>query len=241
MAPNICQFLQEQIRLFLSSRDESIRWLGKQCNVDYTTVYRLVEGEQKSLSFINAYKILKFVAPESYVSLLCDFYPNEVKTLELDQGKSSDARIDMYECLASDFNLYKVFCFASTMPNCSRLSIQEEFGREGLALLGKLLEIGALEESDGLFKNKLSGMIFFENDDLKTISIFHHAMILLDRPGSSVRICRANLNEQGIREWYDALEEHQARLEKIAEINSGNFLAVSSAIVGPVSHREGRI
>ncbi|HYX34993.1 MAG TPA: hypothetical protein VE954_18000, partial [Oligoflexus sp.] len=110
---SICDFLKEEIRDFVSQKDESLRWFSRQADVDYTTIYRLSSGEQKRLSFLNAYRILKVISPAGYLGVLGDFYPDEVREIAGTSPASIDKRAAIAEAVLKDLLTFKVYTYAS--------------------------------------------------------------------------------------------------------------------------------
>lgn len=227
MTHDICSYLQSRIREAVQKRGESIRWLAKQCGVDYSTVYRLQAGEQKRLSFINAKKILSFIEPSKADGILSDFYPRESKELGLKTGADELAAI-----LADDLMLYKVYAYAE-VEEVSRDSVKERFGKEGLLHLDKLLSLGILAEDGNGFRSTLDGRAYPPEPVVKKTAIHHFSMVSLDSPGSIIEDMRGGLSDDGIRELYEAVAELREKALKIMREKKGSRLAVLSAIAGP--------
>lgn len=225
---DVCSFLQNKIKDFAHSRDESLRWLAKQCEVDYSTIYRLQAGEQRSLSFQNAVKILKFIEPKSYLSILSDYYPFETSEL----SKAAPEKIDeLAAMLAADIDLYHMLVFAGEL-NATRAEIKDKFGTRGIEHVDKLIELGILSETDGRLVDNLKGMSYPKEDIVKRVSIHHFAMIPLSSPGSILENFRGAVSEQGLRILYDAALEYRAKVHQTLDSEKGNIVVAGSLIAG---------
>lgn len=236
MAHQICTLLGEKIKEFLRLKEQSIRWLSRQVDVDYSTIYRLNSGDQKSLSFINAARILKFIEPNGYKSILGDYYPKEIRDVG-DHGESQfGLMIEIVKALAADIQLYRVFAYATTVPGCNRDSIKEKFGSDGEAVLSRLINLGAIEDSNDGLLDKLEGNIFPDETGIKGVSSHHFSLVSLQTPGSFAHNIRASVNKKGLEEWYSAAEEFAEKLRKVSEREDlrGNIVVVASEIVGPI-------
>ncbi len=227
MTCDICSYLQTKIREIVLRRGESIRWLAKQCGVDYSTIYRLQSGEQRRLSFINAKKILTVVEPEKAEAVLSDFYPREIKELGLKPGAD-----DLAAILAEDLALYKIYAYAE-IEGVTRDSIQEHFGKEGLQNLGKLLSLGILVEDGEGFKSSLEGRAYPPEAVIKKTAIHHFSMVSLNATGSIAENMRGGLTDEGIRELYDSVVEFREKALKIMSEKKGRNLVTVSMIAGP--------
>lgn len=231
--PHICDLLRDKILEFVRAKEESVRWFGRQCEVDYSTVYRLSVGEQKGISFRNAQKILNCIEPGSAQKILGEYFPDEVR--EILSGVPTAERISIVERLSSDFSSFKVFVYAATYPNANRDSVSKQFGLDGLSVLEELLNIGALKEENGQYIDGIPGTIIPSDGAAKRIAGYNCSMVNLQSPGSHIHNLRANLNYEGLKAWYQASIEYRERLQTIARDMTGNIVAVASAISGPAA------
>jgi hypothetical protein len=227
MPRSICEYLQSRLKDYIAQKRESVRWFSKQSGVDYTTIYRLNSGEQKKLSFINAKKILTLIEPENTASILADYFPREASELGTKSGADEQAAI-----LADDLQLYKVYAFAE-MESKGREAVKDEFGKEGLRLLDRLLQIGILVEDESGFRSTLEGRAYPPEEVIKKTAIHHFHMVPLSAAGSICEDVRGGLSEEGIRDLYDAVVELREKVLRIMAEKKGNQLAVMSVIAGP--------
>ncbi|MDQ3230529.1 MAG: helix-turn-helix transcriptional regulator [Pseudobdellovibrionaceae bacterium] len=227
---SVCDYLRDRIKIFLSHKGESIRWLARQCEVDYSTVYRLQNGEQKSLSFVNALKIVKYLEPTKYISILNDYYP--VETGEISPAVSE--KIDeLAEALAADLNMYRVFLFAEA-EGASRLSVKDQFGKDGLLHLDKLIELEIVSEIDGSLKSNLEGGAYPSEAIVKRVAVHHYSLVSLESPGSFLDCARGGLSLEGVKELYDESFVFQGKVLGIMQEKKGEIISVMSLISGPV-------
>jgi hypothetical protein len=237
MAHSICEYLRVRIRDFLATRDESLRWLSRQSKVDYSAIYRLHAGDQKSLSFGNAYKILKFMDPASYLNILGEFYPDPLR--DLTRGSSDiDAKAAIASAVLRDFSMYRVLVFASASSDTSRAMVAARFGTDGLEQLDKLIALGALAErshGDGLV-DLLDCETLYSDEALRQYAKFNVDIVDLLKPCSTIQNIRTGLNDRGLVEWYNAATEFKNKLHAIdrnADLR-GPIPAVASVSAGPI-------
>lgn len=230
MAHTICAFLKPKIKEYVDSRSESFRWFSRQTGVDNTTIYRLVDGSQKNLSFLNASKILKVLEPQSYLNVLADFYPVESKEYVAVGSDKTEALIGY---LAKDTQLYRVFVFAATL-NASITQIKEKFGSDGMKRVEKLVELGILSEVDGMYLDNLKGIAFPSEEILKLVSVHHFDVVSLDTPGTSLENFRGAVDDDGVREIYRITSEYKEKIHEVLDKRKGNNVIVGSLIAGPV-------
>jgi hypothetical protein len=232
MTLGICDYLRDRIKSFLAAKGESIRWLVKQTGTDYSTIYRLHAGEQKSLSFLNARKILMFIEPENAASILADYFPQESRELGGSKNET-ERRTAVMEEIIKDFIAYKVFVFAATGINVTREDIRFQFGMEGVSHLERIISLGALEEKDGVLVDKIPGGILLSLPSLKKEGQHNIEAMNLSAPGSTLHNLRANLSSDGLRKWYYAVYEFRAKLLQISETDSGDIAVVATILAGP--------
>ncbi len=239
MAHPICFFLQEKIKAFVVKKNESVRWLAKQVGVDYTIVYRLQCGEQKSLSFFDAKRILKLLEPDKYIEFLADFYPTEVR--ELSESKLSDQQTDelleIIDFALSDIDCYRVFAFATETLGATRQTVGMEFGRFGSDILEALISKKALRiADDGRIENLIAGRQWWSDELVKNVALNNIHLMSSACPGTHMRNWVTGLNEKGLRIYYDA---HAKLIESLAIIENaeefkGSIVTASSLFVGPI-------
>jgi hypothetical protein len=230
VAHSICAFLKPKIKEYVDSRRESFRWFSRQTGVDNTTIYRLVDGSQKNLSFLNASKILKILEPQSYLNVLADYYPAEAKEYVAVGPERAEALIAY---LAKDTHLYRVFVFAATL-NATSPQVKEKFGSDGLKRVEKLVELGILSEVGGAYVDNLKGIAFPSEEILKLVSVHHFDFVSLDTPGTSLENFRGAVDEDGVREIYRITSEYKEKFHEVLDKRKGNNVVVGSLIVGPV-------
>ncbi len=230
MTYSVCSYLQSKIKEAVQKRGESIRWLAKQCGVDYSTIYRLHAGEQRSLSFQNASKILKQIEPDAYLSVLSDFYPFETKALSKVSPEKSE---ELLAILASDSYLYRVFTFAAE-TNASREVIQKKFGEDGVALLDKLIKYEILSESEQCMTDNLKGMSYPSDETAKRIALHSYPLTNLSTAGTILEHFRGAVDSEGVRDLYQAAEEYRTKIHKILDSRKGDIVVSGSLISGPM-------
>lgn len=230
MTDTVCDYLRTRIKEYLADKGESFRWLAKQAGVDYSTIYRLQSGEQRSLSFLNATRLLKFFEPVNYVTILSDFYPSETKEL---MSVGPEVTDDLSEHLAIDISLYRVFTFAAAL-NATREQVKEKYGSDGLQRIERLVELGVMSEKDGQFYDNLEGITFPSEGIIKRFAGHNFALISLDTPGSAAENLRGALNQEGLVEWHRTTQEYKTKLHNILRDKKGNIVVAGSIIIGPV-------
>lgn len=230
MTRSICELLREKIRDFVSEKNESLRWFSRQADVDYTTIYRLNSGEQKRLSFLNAYRILKVISPAGYLAVLGDFYPDEVREVAGTSPSSIDKRAAIAESVLKDYLTFKVYTYASTSPRVNREKVALRFGYEGIERLENLINMTALSEEDGIFKDNLEGEVLLSIEAIKKTGQFTIEAVNLSEPGSVMENIRASLSPEGHKKWFDAVMECRAKLHEIAASEKGEVAAVATLL-----------
>jgi hypothetical protein len=225
----VCQFLGEKIRGFVLSRDESYRWFSKQAKVDYSTIYRLQAGEQKSVSFVNALKIMRVIEPINYLSILGDFFTEEVKETKSTEAKSKAD--DLLRTVVNDIHLYRVYLFVAA-TNATETSVKEKYGETGIEMLESLQSLGVVSKNGERYEDNLKGMTYPSEDILKRMAANHLEMISLERPGSSLQTLRGNLSEEGLKQWYQATEDYRIKLHQIIDNNSGQNVVAAAFVIG---------
>lgn len=227
MAAAICELLKEKIRAFLSSRNESIRWLARQTHVAYSTVYRLQGGEQQNLDFQNAQKLLGYIAPDEATSILSDFYPREM------QGAKATASAEKnLETLSDNLALFRIFAYAEA-HNSNRDTIQKKYGDDGVALLDRLLTMGVLVDTAQGYHSTIDAALFPREEIIKKISIHNYAMTSLDNPCTLMEAFRSGLTLNGMKDAFYTVEECRNRLSEIYLTEKGDNLFVVSLLAGP--------
>ncbi len=244
MAHPICFFLQEKIKGFVSRKNESVRWLAKQVGVDYTVVYRLHAGEQKSLSFFDAKRILKVVEPDRFLEILGEYYPTEVKELRDNKltEQQTDDLLDTIAFALTDVDRYRIFAFATETYGATSKTVADEFGKFGLEILDTLIAKKALGIlASGCFENLIAGRQWWSDDLVKRVALNNIHLMSTGNPGTYMRNWVTGLNEKGLRAYYDA---HAKFIESLAKIENseewkGSIVTASSLFVGPILDKKG--
>jgi hypothetical protein len=236
MTLQLCQLLRDKIKAFIEARNESIRWFGRQTDVDYTTVYRLLNGEQKTISLINAKKILAAVEPSSLVSILGEYYPDEMRQVLEETAAEIEKQASIFETILKDVSLLKVYTLVATAPHMSRGLIERRFGQDGLEQLDKLVSLGAVSEANGLVDDSLQGKLLVSDEAIKLHAKCHADLVNLSKPGTHAYNTRVALNEAGLKAWYEAQVEHERRLQQIEQDEDlkGDCVLISSSVSGPL-------
>jgi hypothetical protein len=229
MAHPICEYLRPRIKEFVEAKAESLRWFSRQTGVDNTTIYRLVDGGQKTLSFANASRILKVIEPGSLKTTLAEFFPFETSELSSVEQEQVDA---LALPLALNIELYRVHAFA-TAKNVSRDDIKEKFGSDGLTKINSLLEKGILAEVEGRFVDNLKGMTYPSEEIAKSVSIHHFWMVPLEQPGSMLENFRGAVSIEGLLDIHNAAVEYRGRVHKALDEKKGEIVVAGSLIIGP--------
>jgi hypothetical protein len=235
MAHEACVYLRDEIKKFITARDESLRWFSKQCGVDYSTIYRLSAGEQRTIGFSKAHRILSVLKTDNYLEKLSEWFPHETKEILGVGEKIAAERIAIAESLSADYSLFKVFVFAATVPEANRETVLKQFGLEGGVLLETLLEIGALKEENGRYIDCIEGTVYPSEGAAKRIAGYNVTMVSLSSPASLLLNLRASLSTDGLKAWYAAGIEYRLKLQNVAATMKGDILAVASAISGSAS------
>jgi hypothetical protein len=239
MAHPICFFLQEKIKAFVGKKNESVRWLAKQVGVDYTIVYRLQAGEQKSLSFFDAKRILKVIEPDRYLEILGEFYPAEVQEMADSKltEQQTDELLDIIAFALTDIDRYRIFAFATETMGATRSLVIEEFGKFGREILDALISKKALRiMENGTIENLIAGRQWWSDELVKKVALNNIHLMTSASPGTHMRNWVTGLNERGLRAYYDA---HANFIESLANIENsqefkGSIVTASSLFVGPI-------
>lgn len=230
MAHPICGFLRPKIKEFADTKGESSRWFSRQSGVDNTTIYRLLNGEQKSLSFKNAERIVRLLEPTQYLSILADFYPDETKGKKAELIANTEALIFP---LANDLRLYEIYIFA-VGAKATREQVKETHGSTGVDRIMSLLELGVISEIDGRFYDNLDGTLFPSEETIKLLARHNYELISLDTPGTSAGNRWGGVSRDGLIDWYNAAQECKAKWTQILLDKAGDIVVTGSVISGPV-------
>jgi hypothetical protein len=204
MTNAVCAYLHDKIRAFIEARNQSIRWLSRQSGVDYSTVYRLHEGEQKSLAFYPAYQLLKLLEPETYMTVLGEYYPDETRDRLANSQKLED-QSQLFKTVVSDIVNHAVFQHIALVPKASRETVAHEYGQLGLQAVNKLIDAGVIQElENGTFTNKLDGTLLLNEEECKAYATTNIALLSLRNPGTHIYGISHGLNESGLKECYAA-------------------------------------
>jgi hypothetical protein len=240
MVHPICVFMRSRIRDFLGERGESLRWLSKQTKVDYQKLYRLDSNELKSFSFFEARRVLKFIAPENYLALLREFYPEEMRDLtDLSLSESDqESQIEAVKAVISSKHHYELYLFAAETPGADRSLIEKYYGLKGIEVLEWLVSKGALKSAaDGSYIGVLRGLLAPPEEIVKSICETHIEMIDLGTPGSFGANHGRGLNLEGRKRAYEAISRTWHELYKIFESPEcqGNEISVFSLFLGSLT------
>jgi hypothetical protein len=243
MAHPVCKYLGGQIKSHILSKNISTAEFSRQVSVDYMVIYRLISGNQKGLSFFDAKKILQFLEPSSYIEVLADFFPNEVK--ELSKSVSAEQKmedlISLVEFTFADIDRYRVYVFVTETPGVKREDVEKEFGRIGAELLGILLDKGSVVATgDGTFKGLLSKVSYWPEFMIKSVTSYNTQLLSLSNPGTHLRNWYVGLSEHGLNRYY---EVHQKFLDEVTELANdeslkGNILVGSTVMMGPLNSKQ---
>ncbi len=230
MAHPICGYLRPRIQKYVEAKGESLRWFSRQTGVDNTTIYRLQNGEQKSLSFQNADKIVRVLEPTHYLNTLADFYPEEIQGKKADLIANADA---LFTPLAKDPRLYEVYIFA-TGKKATREQVREKHGSAGVERIANLLELGLISEIDGRIYDNLEVALSPSDDISKRLAIHNYELINLDTPGTAAGNRWGGVSKEGLIDWYNAAQECKAKWTQILLEKSGDIVVAGSIVSGPV-------
>ncbi len=236
MAHPICNYLKPRIKEFVEERCESLRWLSRQTGVDNTTIYRLAEGSQRNLSFLNASKILKFIEPACYLQVLGEFYPDETRQVIGKDADAVDKKAAVLEEVLKEYALHRVYLYAATAPEVTREKVVAKFGADGLELLDSLIAIGAISDIGGFLTDNTNGAVLVSIDAIKRNGEHNIRGLNLSLEGTLMYNLRTNLNETGLMRWYHALNNVRATLQEISENNDlkGEIVVVATTASGPI-------
>jgi len=236
VAHAICTYLKPKIKEYVEFRRESLRWFSRQTGVDNTTIYRLIDGSQKNLSFLNASRILKLLEPSNYLLALGEFYPDETREAVGKDIEAADKKTVVLEEVLKEYALYRVYLFAATTPDISREKVAEKFGADGLELLESLVEMGAISDVGGYLKDNTDGAVLVSIDAIKRNGHHNIRVLNLSREGTQMHNLRTNLNDVGIQRWYRVMGEAKAQLQEISENDDlkGDVVVVATMASGPI-------
>lgn len=227
MTDSICDYVRNRIKEALSNSGKSMRWLAKQCGVDYSIIYRVQSGEQRNLSFSSALKVMEYLEPSEHMSILKDFFPFETAALS---KTSSDKAEELLTILAGDTHLYRVFVFAAE-KSVTRKDVERKFGEDGLVQLDRLMKLEILSED---FVDTLKGMNYPSEETAKRIAMHSYLLTNLSTPGTLLENFRGAVSLDGIREIYQAGMEYRAKIHQILDSKKGDILVSGSLISGPM-------
>ncbi|MDQ3231743.1 MAG: hypothetical protein M3Q07_07980 [Pseudobdellovibrionaceae bacterium] len=233
MAHPICGYLRPKIKEYVDAKGESSRWFSRQTGVDNTTIYRILNGEQKTLSFINAERIVKLLEPTQYLSILADFYPDEIKGKKAELIANTEALVSP---LAKDLRLYEVYIFAAG-AKATREQVKDKHGSAGIDRITILLELGMLSEIDGRFYDNLEGTLFPSEETNKRLASHNYDLISLDTPGTLAANYWGGLSPDGAIDWYITIQGCKEELKQILKEKAGDIVVACSFIAGPVGEK----
>lgn len=189
-----------------------------------------MSGEQKSLSFQNADKIVRVLEPTQSMSILADFFPDETRGRKAELIANAEALI---EPLAKDPRLYEVYIFA-TGKKSTREQIKDRHGSAGIDRITDLLELGVILEIDGRFYDNLDANLFPSDEANKRLASHNLELINLDTPGTSAGNRWGGVSREGLIAWYNTAQECKAKWTQILLENAGDIVVAGSVISGPV-------
>ncbi|WP_141731566.1 hypothetical protein [Oligoflexus tunisiensis] len=244
MTQKLIEYLRDEIKTLIASKNESLRWFSRQVGVDYSVVYRITSGEQKSVSFYQAYRLLKYIKPDSFLAILGEYFPDEAREF-FPSGKTPDdvQQIDNEKILAAIFQdqlLYEVFLAASCGDGDLR-SIESEFGSRGLGAIDLLQDIGAVKiNKEAQIDVLIDGFIPTGEMLIKKQAERNLDLIDLNTPGTTIFSNSAGLNSKGVAAVYQCAQAHWHQMTGIFDHDEfkGNIPVVVSGLVGPLVGKE---
>ncbi|HET9239250.1 MAG TPA: hypothetical protein VFO10_18465 [Oligoflexus sp.] len=244
MTQRLIEFLRDEIKMLIASKNESLRWFVRQVGVDYSVVYRITTGEQKGVTFYQAYKLLKYIKPDSFLSILGEYFPDEAseffpggKTLDETQQANNEKILSV---VFQDQLLYEVL-LAVNCGNHDLKAIESEFGSRGLGAIDVLQDIGAVKvNTEAHIDALVDGFIPTDEVLIKQQALRNLDLIDLKTPGTTVFSNSAGLNSKGITAAYQCAQAHWHQMTDIFddEQYKGNVPVVVTGLVGPLVGKE---
>jgi len=242
MAHPICGYLQEKIKAFLASKNQSLRWLSKQTDVDYSTIYRLQSGEQKSLDFFPAYQLLKLIEPKGFQTVLGEYFPDETREFLVSNQNRIEDQSTLVELVVSSAMNHAVFQYLTNTAGSSRSTISKEFGQFGLAAVDELVKGGVLTENgEGSYVNNLEGSVLISGEASKSLAAMNLSLLNLVNPGTHIYGHSAGLNFEGLKKCHEAVAQCVRTLRETARDDKfkGSLVYLAAIASGPMVMKKG--
>jgi hypothetical protein len=246
MSHNLIQLLRDSIKTCVSAKNESLRWFVKQAGASYSVVYRIMSGEQSTITFYQAYRLLKYLQPDTFITTLAEYFPNETREFfpagrELEEPKRVDNEKLFSEIMRDQF-VYEVM-LAIQAGNDTLKQIESEFGSRGLVAVETLQDIGAIEISTEAVIKQLFDC-FMTSDELLIKQQAQRNVDLIDLKvaGTTLFSYSAGLNAKGIAEAWHCEQAHWKQMLDIfdKEEFKGKIPVIVTGLVGPVSRGENK-
>ncbi len=249
MTQKLIEYLRDEIKAITDARNESLRWFVQQVGLDYSAVYRMTNGEQKHrVSFYHAYKLLKYLKPDSFVNILNDYFPEDVREF-FPNGQASEsldtAEVDrerIFRIVFQERNLYEVG-LAVECANWTLQEIVQEFGSRGTEAVEALQELKVLKIcQSGQIEVLLKGLIVADETLIKQQVHTNTEVIHLKRPGTNVFSNTAGLNSKGVAAVHSQTLDYKKKLSQILanEEFKGSIPFVISSVIGPLTESKER-
>lgn len=244
MTLKLIEFLRDEIKMLIASKNESLRWFVRQVGVDYSVVYRITTGEQKGVTFYQAYKLLKYIKSDSFLSILGEYFPDEAREF-FPNGKAPDETQQannekILSLIFQDQLLYEVV-LAVACGNHDLKSVESEFGSRGLGAVDVLQDIGAIKvNTDAQIDMLVDGFIPTDELLIKQQGLRNLGLIDLKTPGTTLFSYSAGLNPRGISAAYQCAQAHWHQMTDIFDDEEfkGNVPVVVTSLVGPLVGKE---
>lgn len=242
MTHPVCLYLRTAIKDFLGAKDESYRWLSIKSRVPYSKVYRVATGEAKSLSFLDARRLIRFMDPAGSGELLGKFYPDTVEEL-MDASENEslvDDRLDDLEFLISDTARFRIYLYAVELLGTDRGAIAARYGSYGLEELDSMVAKGIITIcDDGSFEGILKKVPNIPDTALKTLVDRHVDLLDLDSIGSKLLHLHGGLNDEGFKLAHAIVSKAIKALKLLMENKEyrGSLLTVFTVAFGSVEEK----
>jgi hypothetical protein len=241
MSHKLISLLRDSIKACIASKNESLRWLVKQADANYPVVYRITSGEQNTITFFQAYKLLKYLQPKTYMSTLGEYFPNETKEF-FPSGRDSEAEEQssdekVFSEIIRDQFLYEVFLFIRA-GNTLMKKVEAEFGGRGLLAIETLQELGAITiGTEGSIHSIFDSFIVSEDALIKQHAVRNVDLVDLRVAGTALFSYSAGLNAAGIAAAWQLEQSHWKQMKEILEKDEfrGTTPVVVTGLVGPVA------
>ncbi len=236
----ICVTLQGALKSLVDSKYEgNIKKASKYLDVDYYLLYRIVRGEQKSVSFFHAKHLVKVSGLLNGDAILQEYFPKEcADSLEAaaTQTQPDEVLSELRWALDRPF-YYEVLLHCEYQAEVTEASVQYEFGAKGYRALKDLIDRKLFKIEDGKVLPLMPRTLWASNDICKKQGHMNISLLRLDQPGSYIRSHAAALNDEGIVEFYKAYRSFTVIAEGLEnnEKYQGKNMIVSGHYLGPIS------